>query len=143
MSETLTFKKNDIILRAQENCHDLYFLQKGKVLVCVLHETEVKVLDRIDEGEFLGELSFFDNGPRSSHVVALEECTLIKMKREELTELLPYWFLEVGKSLSKKIRLLDKVIETSRIKKVSFEDQLPLSAEEQKIIRQALRNGTS
>jgi CRP-like cAMP-binding protein len=138
MGENLVFEPNEIVCRMEEETTDLLFLQEGRLLICIVQGTQVKVLDRIEAGEFIGELSFFDENPRSSHIVAMEKSTIIKVPREELISHLPFWFVEVGKNLTKKIRLLDKVIQESNIKKISVEDQKPLTIEEQRKILETL-----
>ena len=117
MGQNLVFEPNEIVCRMGDKSTDLLFLQEGRLLICIVQGTQVKALDRIEAGEFIGELAFFDENPRSSHIVALEKSTIIKVPREELISHLPFWFIEVGKNLTKKIRLLDKVVQESNIKK--------------------------
>ena len=138
MGENLVFEPNEIVCRMEEKTTDLLFLQEGRLLICIVQGTQVKALDRIEAGEFIGELAFFDENPRASHIVAMEKSTIIKVPREDLISHLPFWFVEVGKNLTKKIRLLDKVIQESNIKKISVEDQKPLTIEEQRKILETL-----
>jgi CRP-like cAMP-binding protein len=138
MGENLVFEPNEIVCRMEEETTDLLFLQEGRLLICIVQGTQVKALDRIEAGEFIGELAFFDENPRASHIVAMEKSTIIKVPREDLISHLPFWFVEVGKNLTKKIRLLDKVIQESNIKKISVEDQKPLTIEEQRKILETL-----
>jgi CRP-like cAMP-binding protein len=138
MGQDLVFEPNEIVCRMGDKSTDLLFLQEGLLLICTVQGTQVKALDRIEAGEFIGELSFFDENPRSSHIVALEKSTIVKVPREELISHLPFWFIEVGKNLTKKIRLLDQVVQESNIKKISVEDQRPLSIEEQRKILETL-----
>lgn len=134
------YNKNDVICRQGDPFADLFFLKQGRLLICTIHGTEVKVLARIEPGEFVGELSFFDGQPRSTHVVALEKCVVSIIPKGELMGHLPYWFVEAGKNLTKKIRLLDEVVHEKRIRKIGSEDQKPLSIEEQRALYAALTN---
>src|SRR4051812_5480731 len=109
MDFTLTYQPLDILCKEGEPSDDLYFLKEGKLLICTVMNTQVKVLARIEPGEFIGELSFFDGKPRASHIVALEESVVQKIPKDELMKHLPFWFVEVGKNLTKKIRLLDGI----------------------------------
>ena len=138
MGENLVFEPHEIVCRMEEETTDRLFLQEGRLLICIVQGTQVKALDRIEAGEFIGELAFFDENPRASHIVAMEKSTIIKVPREDLISHLPFWFVEVGKNLTKKIRLLDKVIQESNIKKISVEDQKPLTIEEQRKILETL-----
>lgn len=133
-SYELTYNPLDIICREGDPSSDLFYLKSGKLLICTVHGTEVKALARIFPGEFIGELSFFDGRLRASHIVALEKSVLIQLPKQELTSHLPFWFIEAGKSLTKKIRQLDQIIQESHFKRASSHDQKPLTIEEQREI---------
>jgi CRP/FNR family cyclic AMP-dependent transcriptional regulator len=134
----LTFEDGDIICQEGENSSDLFLLKEGGVLICTIRGTEVKVIGRISPGEFIGELSFFDGNPRASTIVALGKTVIHKLDRYEIRDQLPFWFIEAGKSLTKKIRLLDQIINTSHLRKAGTEEQKPLTIEEQRKILQRL-----
>jgi CRP-like cAMP-binding protein len=38
-------------------------------------------LDQLGSGDFFGEISLVDDGPRSANVTALEDCTLLRITR--------------------------------------------------------------
>jgi CRP/FNR family cyclic AMP-dependent transcriptional regulator len=128
----LDFPKNSVICREGDPSTDLFFLKKGRLLVCTVKGTQVKPLAHILPGQFLGELSFFDGKPRQSSVIALEPCRLIQIPRTEMGPLLPSWFMQVGNGLTKKIRLLDTVIHDTNIRKSQQSESKPLSIEEQR-----------
>jgi CRP-like cAMP-binding protein len=130
----LTYEAGDIICREGELSSDLYLIIEGKVLVCTIQGTQVKAIGRISTGEFIGELSFFDGKPRASTIVALERCVLHQVNRDEIRDRLPFWFIEAGKGLTKKIRLLDQIINTSHLRRAGTEEQKPLTIEEQRKI---------
>lgn len=140
MNENLVYQQNQVICRQGDSSSDLYFLKEGRLLICTVHGTQVKVLARIDPGEIIGELSFFDGKPRSGHIVALEKSVLIQISRKEVMDQLPVWFIEIGNNITKKIRLLDEIVNSSNFRKVSSEEQRPLSIEEQRTVLAALTN---
>lgn len=129
---TLDFEPNTVLFREGDPGGDLYYLESGKLLVCTINGTEVKVLAKIGPGEFIGELSFFDNKPRSSHIVALEKSTILQIPKFELTPQLPRWYLEVGKGITKKIRALDQIVQDTKLRKSEAQETKPLSIEEQR-----------
>ena len=141
MEQTMTFKTDEVILREGEKSSDLYYVQSGKLLVCTVQGTQVKAIAHIRSGEFLGELSFFDGKPRATFVVALEISQLVKIPGDQLKAALPVWYQQIGKSLTRKIRLLDKVVQDSQVRKFGTQDIEPLSIEQQrnllKVITQA------
>lgn len=140
MDYVLTYQPNEILCREGDASSDLYLLREGRLLICTVHGTEVKAIARINPGEFIGELSFFDGKTRSSHIVALEKSVVMQIPRTAIMDHLPFWFIEAGKNLTKKIRLLDEIIHSSRLRKVGSEDQKPLTIEEQRIILAAINN---
>jgi signal-transduction protein with cAMP-binding, CBS, and nucleotidyltransferase domain len=138
MDFQLEFNTHEVICREGDASSDLFFLKEGRLLICTIHGTQVKAIARIEPGEFIGELSFFDGAPRATHVVALEKSTVIQIPREDVMGHLPYWYIEVGKNLTKKIRLLDTIVHESNFRKIGAEDQKPLTIEEQRKIFAAI-----
>jgi CRP/FNR family cyclic AMP-dependent transcriptional regulator len=136
----LDFEPNTIICREGDPSSELYFLQSGKVLVCTLSGTQVKVISRISSGEFIGELSFFDGKPRASYVVTLEKCKMIQIPKQEISGHLPTWYTQVGANMTKKIRLLDNVIQTANLRRSNAEESKPLSIEEQRSLFDLITN---
>ena len=130
----LEFGPHEVICREGDPSSDLFFLKSGRLLICTTQGTQVKAIARIEPGEFIGELSFFDGKTRASHIVTLEKSLVIQIPKQELTGQLPFWFLEVGKNLTKKIRLLDGIVNEKNFRKIAAEDQRPLTIEEQRKI---------
>ena len=128
----LNLPPNKVIFREGDSSSDLYYLVSGKLLVCTLTGSQVKAISRISPGEFIGELSFFDGQPRSSYVITLDKSRLIKIQKDQIISHMPRWYLEVGTNLTKKIRLLDKVIHATQLRKSQAEETKPLSIEEQR-----------
>jgi len=137
--EKLDFKVNQIVCREGDESRDLLFLESGELLVCTVAGTQVKAIATIGPGQFFGELSFFDGKPRSSFVVARTECSVIQFPKTQLLEQLPQWFLDIGRNVTKKIRLLDEVIHSSNIRKYGTGVK-PLSIDQQCLIYNAIAN---
>lgn len=128
----LEYDADTVVTREGDPSSDLFFLQSGKLLICTLSGTQVKVISRISPGEFVGELSFFDSKPRASFIVTLEKSKLIQIPKHEISGHLPNWYTQVGVAMTKKIRLLDHVIHDSNLRRSNTEESRPLSQEEQK-----------
>lgn len=131
---------NEVVFREGEPALNLYFLKSGKVLVCTLDGTKVKTIARISAGEFIGELSFFDGKTRASSVVTLEPSQLIQFDSGEVRGFIPKWYGQIGEALTKKIRLLDKVVHSSNLKLSSNAEYRPLTITEQREIHHLLTN---
>jgi CRP-like cAMP-binding protein len=61
MAKTLSLKKDQILFLADEMKNDLYIIRKGKVMVFVQKGTQIIPVAYLDRGEYIGELSFFDD----------------------------------------------------------------------------------
>jgi CRP/FNR family transcriptional regulator, cyclic AMP receptor protein len=138
MDYNLEYKKNEVVFREGDSSSDLMFLKSGRLLICTVTGTQVKAIARIEPGEFVGELSFFDGLPRASNVIAIEPSVVMQIPKEMVMEKLPFWFIEVGKNLTKKIRHLDDIVHSSNLRKVGSENQKALTIEEQRTILSAL-----
>ncbi len=136
----LEFEPFSVICREGDPSNELYYLQSGKLLICTVHGNQVKAITRISPGEFIGELSFFDGKMRSSHVVTLEKSKLIQIQKQEIGPYLPQWYIRVGSSITKKIRHLDNVIQESKIRRSSSEENKPLTIEEERKLLTLLSN---
>jgi len=130
----IDYKAHTVVCKEGDPSTDLYFLLEGKLLICTVSGTQVKALSRISAGEFVGELSFFDEKPRASHIVTLEDSQIVTFSKSELFQYLPLWHQEIHKNITKKIRLLDEIIHQNSIRKSGNEEQKPLSIEEQRKI---------
>lgn len=128
----LDLEPHTIVCREGEPSAELYFLQSGRLLVCTLSGTQVKVISRISPGEFIGELSFFDGKPRASYVITLEKCKMIQIPKHELAGHLPTWYSLIGANITKKIRQLDHIIFSGNLRRSNAEESKPLSMEEQR-----------
>jgi CRP/FNR family cyclic AMP-dependent transcriptional regulator len=135
---TRELQAQGILFREGESSHDLFYLREGELLVVTVSGTQVKAIARIAPGEFIGELSFFDGKPRATHVIATRPSVLIQIARKDLLEQLPFWFQEVGKNLTKKIRHLDAVVNESNLRRGAG-DLKPLTIEEQRQILAVLK----
>jgi len=139
-SYQLDFKPNEVICREGDVSTDLFFLKSGKLLICTMNGTQVKALARISPGEFIGELSFFDGKTRSSYIIALEQSRMLQIPKQELDSQLPLWYVQLGKNLTKKIRLLDHVIQEANIRHSNSEENKPLTIDEQRQFYSILTN---
>jgi len=81
-TELITFKKREIIADIGEVGEALYFVVRGEAaLVYDNGHNEVEI-GRMNEGELMGEMSFFDRQPRSVRMVAMSSDTrLLRLTR--------------------------------------------------------------
>ncbi len=131
MSSFISLKKDEILFLAEEIKNDLYIIQKGSVLVFVQKGSNIIPVAYLGQGEYIGELSFFDNEPRSASILCQEDCEFIKIGSEQMQESFPHWLKILGQQLTKKIREGDELIRSKGIRKKNVESIKPLSIEQQ------------
>lgn len=131
-------KKNDILCREGDVETDLFIVQSGELLVCVRKGSQVTAIAKLGPGEYIGELSFFDNKPRGADIIALSPCKLVKIPAVEIRQSFPAWIGTLGKMLALKLRLHDDVIRSKGIKKSNVETIKPLSMDDQRMYYQLL-----
>lgn len=76
--------KDTVIFHEKEIGDTLFIILHGKVKVAIFGDDGKEVtLSTLSEGDFFGELSLLDSEPRSATTVAVEDCDLLTLQREE------------------------------------------------------------
>ncbi len=81
LTDTHFFPSGSRIFTAGDEGHCLYVLLEGRVRITVETNDREIELDQLGSGDFFGEISLVDDGPRSAHVTALDDCTLLRITR--------------------------------------------------------------
>jgi len=136
--EVKTYPAYSSICRAGESENDLYIIHVGTILVCVNKGSEITPLAYLSDGEYFGELSFFDHKERSAHAVAITETKLIKIPFHEVQGVMPDWLILLAEAVTKKIRHSDEVVRQKGIKRQNAQSIKPLSIEDQRTIYKIL-----
>ena len=85
------YPKNSVILFEDDPGDALYVVAKGQVKVVLIGEDGREViLSVLGEGEFFGEMALIDDEPRSAHVIAMEDSTLLVLRREDFQGILEH-----------------------------------------------------
>jgi len=106
-STRVRFASGERILAQGDEGHAMYVILQGRVRV-LAQGVELAVLK---EGDFFGEVSLIDDGPRSADVVAMEACEMLSVTRMTLGLLAAaepgvaiHLLAAVGRSLVSKLR---------------------------------------
>lgn len=119
-------KKGEKLFKEGDRTQDLYIIQKGLVKIFKEVEGEILPLGIVKEGQFIGELAFFDGKPRSATAEAITDIEVLKFEKtmleKELAKL-PAWLLTLINSIAFRIREADELVKRNKIvdKKVSKE----------------------
>jgi CRP-like cAMP-binding protein len=105
--KTENYRKGDIVFDQGQKGGKLYLIKSGCVEVtlpiCRFDSREEKIA-AIKEGEYFGELSFFDGREHSARVTALEDLELLVLSREDYNAIISA-DLEQGAEIQRKIIL--------------------------------------
>jgi len=102
--ERRRFKRGDVIFKEGDDAHDeAYVIHAGSVEIRRNFDGVERVVNRVGEGQPLGEMALFRGGNRSATVIAAEDTELLVIKEERLEWLIrnrPQLALELLKNLS-------------------------------------------
>ncbi|MEE3077702.1 MAG: cyclic nucleotide-binding domain-containing protein [Bdellovibrionota bacterium] len=134
----ISLKPNEFLCRKDEKDNDLYYVESGELLVFGVEGTKVTPIAYINGGEFVGELSFFDNTNRSAYVMCTGESELILIPAQDKNEYMPDWLIKIAQNMCHQIRSLDQRIIKKGIRRNLQDSVKPLSIEEQRKILEAI-----
>ncbi|HYD49255.1 MAG TPA: Crp/Fnr family transcriptional regulator [Terriglobales bacterium] len=109
------YAESDKVIRRGEPPHALYCVAKGQLKVLGIGGRGREfVLTYLGPGQWFGEMSIFDNLPRTHDVVAKVESEILVVPRQELLAIFdenPKLYRHFAELLCRKLRLLFAVIE--------------------------------
>ena len=104
-----------VIVKQGDPGDAMFLLLEGEVRVRLMISGKETTLTTLGAGEFFGEISLFDDGPRSADIVANKECLVYKITVEnfnklanEHPDLATPMLLAIGKTLTARIRADNK-----------------------------------
>jgi CRP/FNR family transcriptional regulator, cyclic AMP receptor protein len=83
------FKKDEVVFNKGDKGSSMYVVLSGAVQIFLPGESEDSprvILKDLRTGEYFGELSLFDDKPRSASVEAMVDTVLLELTRDELAE---------------------------------------------------------
>jgi CRP/FNR family cyclic AMP-dependent transcriptional regulator len=115
--EKKSYKSEQFIFREGDPSGALYIVQKGGIVIRTLRGSQVIELGRIQAGEVIGELSFFDRLPRSASAVALMDVEVLEIPFEDLEKVyqaMPGYMKTLVASLADRLRSANDTIRELR-----------------------------
>lgn len=104
--------KNTIVIYEGDDTNSLYVILEGKVKVYLADEAGKEVvLNTQGAGEYFGEVSLFDEGPRSASVITTEECQFAVLKKQDFIDCLtenPQMSFKIIQGLTQRLRALSE-----------------------------------
>jgi CRP-like cAMP-binding protein len=75
------------VVKQGERGDAMYFILEGELRVRIIQAGKETILATLGPGDFFGDISLFDHGPRSADVVANSESTVLKMSAQNFEKL--------------------------------------------------------
>jgi CRP/FNR family cyclic AMP-dependent transcriptional regulator len=108
------FSDGQYVFHIGEPASSMYLVCSGCVQVTLeTYEREQVILDRVEPGEVLGEISFFDGGPRTASASAVGETELLECSHDALLRFLnehPHAALDLMGMMGKRLRKTDELL---------------------------------
>jgi CRP/FNR family transcriptional regulator, cyclic AMP receptor protein len=105
------YPKGSVILFEDDPGDSLFIVRAGRVkVVLVAEDGREVILGVLGVGEHFGELSLIDDQPRSAHVIAMEDSTLLVLRRDDFrrrVEATPAVAWALLSELSRRLRRAD------------------------------------
>lgn len=105
------YPKGSVILFEDDPGDSLFIVRSGRVkVVLVAEDGREVILGVLGVGEHFGELSLIDDQPRSAHVIAMEDSTLLVLRRDDFqrrVEATPVVAWSLLTELSRRLRRAD------------------------------------
>jgi len=106
-------KDGDIIFEENSVGREMYIVLTGKAIVIKERGDVETTLATLEEGDFFGEMSLFDNNPRSATVKALGDVKLLEINQKNFLKKIsrdPSLAFRMLEKMSQRIRITDEKI---------------------------------
>jgi len=129
--DSTSAKQGEIVFNAGDLGDCLYIVRSGEIELYVKDTTGQKiVLTTAEKNDIFGELSMLDARPRSATAIALQDCELLLLDRDDLLMLFqrqPDAALNMLAAMSGMLRQVDRLLQTGVARNVNaeMEERLP------------------
>ncbi len=101
----------------------LYIVESGKVELFIKDNAGQKIsLKTVEDGDFFGEVSLFDSRPRSATAIAVADCELLALTRDDLIDAFrrnPETAVGILAAMGGLLRAADKLLQTNVARNVN------------------------
>jgi CRP-like cAMP-binding protein len=107
------YRDGSIIFEENSVGKEMYIIMSGKVKIIKKMDTAGTILATLGEGEFFGEMSLFDNNPRSATVMAIGDVKLLEINQKNFLKKIskdPSLAFRILEKMSQRIRIMDEKI---------------------------------
>jgi CRP/FNR family transcriptional regulator, cyclic AMP receptor protein len=121
--EVIPLKAGETLFRYGDPGDAMYILKSGTVELSVTNKTgERSVFENPQEGDFFGEISLLDEGPRTASADVIEAGEALRVDREDLKELFrikPDAAFDILAALGKRLRQTNAILRNTATRNVN------------------------
>jgi CRP-like cAMP-binding protein len=113
---TRHYSRGESIFRKGDVGAELYVVLEGEIRIHVDHDGHEVTLARLGPDKVVGEMSVFDDQPRSASAEASQDTTVRVLRRDRMQTIVhehPEVLLEFVKNLSQRIRVMNDKLESA------------------------------
>ena len=120
-------RKGEVLFEVGDPGGELFIVRKGSVEMWIKRQDGARVvLETAQAGDFFGEISLLDNGPRNATATVLEDSELIVVDRGDLDELFrvkPAAAMDLLTATGKRLRETSRLLRANASKNVNEETE--------------------
>jgi small-conductance mechanosensitive channel/CRP-like cAMP-binding protein len=122
-SKVRVYAPGEAIVRMGQEGTSMFVIMRGSVEVNIAHAGATKVINKLGENDFFGEMSLLTGEPRTATVIAVEETEVLKISKDSIKPIFeanPELVSSVGEMIEERRELLhslaEKAIQTEETK---------------------------
>lgn len=108
-------REGEVLFRAGDKSDGMYVIRRGELRVYLEQDGKEVALATIGAGGMIGEMTLFDNQPRSASVKAAKETEVTHISVDDFAKLMkqiPKWFVGIMSALSGRLRQTNERLKT-------------------------------
>jgi len=117
LGKEINFKEKDLIFKEGDKSNSVFYIKKGRIEIFTKKYEDKNVLAVLKKGEMFGEMSLFEDSPRSASVMAIEDSILLEVSKDEFHNFLQdepekaFGFAtEIVKIISQRLRIANSYL---------------------------------
>ena len=121
-AEIVSVLAGEYFFYEDETGNSMFVLEQGKVAVTKSWKGKNYLLMELHEGDCFGEMSLIDLGPRTASVLAIENCSAIKLSNSNILriyrkdlEQFTMIQMNMGREVSRRLRNMDNHLFLARV----------------------------
>lgn len=109
--------EGEMLIHEGEKAYFVYLVKRGRLRAFTIRDDREIDIGIINDGEFVGEMAYINDEPRSANVIATTDCELIEIPIDHLDQLLfqkPAWSKALMITLSKRVKRVNDLLRRAK-----------------------------